>query len=295
MDVTYYLLLQDRTDEALQVFDRISAEGLATRLQYDYLAAYMHLFRYEFDASRAIALQYANHPVDRWRNVFADIVAQIDEAEGQELRTVDPQDQSQQQTELAATAPSFDFQVEGQQIVLKYQNLDRARVNYYLVDVELLFSRNPFVQQFEGQFSSIRPNVTQEIELEPGRSGTEVIPLPETLHNQNLLIEVVAAGVTRNQPHFAHSMAIQMIETYGQVRVTDAASGRPLPSAYVKVYARQADGQVKFYKDGYTDIRGRFDYVSLSTGQLDQVERFAILIVSDTQGAAVREAQPPRQ
>jgi hypothetical protein len=90
-------------------------------------------------------------------------------------------------------------------------------------------------------------------------------------------------------------MAIQVIESYGQVRVTSAATGKPIPAAYVKVYARKADGQVKFYKDGYTDIRGRFDYASLSTNDLDDSRRFAILVVSDEHGAAVREATPPKQ
>ena len=55
------------------------------------------------------------------------------------------------------------------------------------------------------------------------------------------------------------------------------------------------DGSVQFYKDGYTDLRGRFDYSSLSTSELDNVERFSILIVSDKNGAAVREAAPPKQ
>jgi len=61
----------------------------------------------------------------------------------------------------------------------------------------------------------------------------------------------------------------------------------------VKVYARQQGGKVVFFKDGYTDLRGRFDYASVSTGDVGQVERFAILVLSDTAGAVVREAKPP--
>jgi hypothetical protein len=295
MDVTYYLLLQDRIYDALQSFGRVSADRLTTRLQYDYLAAYMQLFRFDLPAARAIAQKYAEYPVDRWRNAFAALVAQVDEAQGQDVKTIDAEDQGQQQTELAATAPGFDFQVEGQQIVLNYQNLDRVRVNYYLVDVELLFSRNPFVQQFQGQFSSIRPNMTEDVELEAGAVGTRTIALPAALNNKNILVEIVGGGVTRNQPHYAHSMTIQLIETYGQVRITHTATGKPIPAAYVKVYVQTANGQVRFYKDGYTDIRGRYDYASLSTNDLDQAQRFAILVVSDEHGAAVREATPPQR
>jgi len=79
------------------------------------------------------------------------------------------------------------------------------------------------------------------------------------------------------------------------VRVTRAEGGKPVSRAYVKVYAQLADGQVKFYKDGYTDLRGRFDYASLSTDELGGVRKFAILILSEEHGALVREATPPKQ
>lgn len=44
----------------------------------------------------------------------------------------------------------------------------------------------------------------------------------------------------------------------------------------------------------YTDVRGKFDYVSLSTsGEVQQVDRFAILVASKTHGAVTRECSPP--
>ena len=90
-------------------------------------------------------------------------------------------------------------------------------------------------------------------------------------------------------------MDVQMSENYGQVRVLDAASRKPLPKVYVKVYVRMADGQVKFYKDGYTDLRGRFDYASLNTNDLDAAAKFSILVLSEEHGAVVRDALPPKQ
>ena len=75
----------------------------------------------------------------------------------------------------------------------------------------------------------------------------------------------------------------------------DLKTGKPIPKTYVKVYARLRDGRVKFYKDGYTDLRGRFDYTSLNTNELDIVQRFAVLVASDKNGALVREAAPPKR
>ena len=106
---------------------------------------------------------------------------------------------------------------------------------------------------------------------------------------------MTAAGKTQAVPYYANAMDVQLIENYGQVKVTDTAGGKPLPKVYVKVYARMADGQVKFYKDGYTDLRGRFDYASVSTPELQPVERFAVLVLSEDRGAVIREAAPPQQ
>ena len=71
--------------------------------------------------------------------------------------------------------------------------------------------------------------------------------------------------------------------------------GKPLPETYVKVYAKLGNGQARFYKDGYTDLRGRFDYASLNTGDLDNARDFSILVLHDRHGAAIREAKPPTQ
>jgi hypothetical protein len=66
-----------------------------------------------------------------------------------------------------------------------------------------------------------------------------------------------------------------VIENYGHLRVTAKETGKPLPKVYVKAYARMKDGAVRFYKDGYTDLRGRFDYSSLNSNELDFVANFA--------------------
>eukprot|EP00456_Euglypha_rotunda_P016433 TRINITY_DN1542_c1_g1_i2.p1 TRINITY_DN1542_c1_g1~~TRINITY_DN1542_c1_g1_i2.p1 ORF type:complete len:2121 (+),score=552.63 TRINITY_DN1542_c1_g1_i2:3010-9372(+) len=298
--VTYHLLLQDRLEEAQSTFARVQVDNVATRLQYDYCAAYLDFFTDGHAKARGIAAKYVDHPVDRWRNTFNTIVAQLDEAEGlgPEGKPIDREDRGQQQTALAATEPNFDLTVEAKQITLNFQNIKEARVNFYEMDVELLFSRNPFVQKFSGQFSSIKPNMSVDVKLEPGDGkllGEKSIPLPETLLNKNVLVEVVAAGQTKSEAYYSNSLVVQVIENYGQIKVTHQATGKPIAKAYVKVYAQMSDGTVKFYKDGYTDLRGRFDYASLSTSDLERAGKFSILVLSESNGALVREASPPKQ
>jgi hypothetical protein len=294
MSVIYYMLLQDRTEEALAYFERVRPRRLATQLQYDYFDAYLGFYTDNLRRSRSIAEKYADCQVDRWKNLFVNVIAQLDEIEGKGVKVVDEEDRTQQQTQLAATEPSFDFEVESRKITIRYQNLESCVVNYYLMDIELLFSRKPFVQQYSDQFSYIRPNRTDTMALDP-KKAEKIFQLPEDFHSSNVMVEIVGGGVKKTEAYFANTLALQLIENYGQVKVANQETGKPLSKVYVKVYARMQDGRVRFYKDGYTDLRGRFDYASLSTNELDNVSRFSILVLSKEHGAVVREADPPKR
>jgi len=194
MAVTYYLLLQDRVDEALGSFDRVKAKELATHLQYDYFTAYLDFYKSEPKAAREIAAKYAEHPVQRWREAFANMVNQADEIERQEaVKVADKEDRTQVQGAQAAAAPSFEFTIDAKQVKLNYQNISEVQVNYYQMDIELLFSRNPFVQGEARQFSQILPNETAVIKL-PAKGAKFSFPLPEKLANSNLLVEIIGVA-----------------------------------------------------------------------------------------------------
>ncbi|MCY2986373.1 MAG: hypothetical protein NTY19_00645 [Planctomycetota bacterium] len=70
------------------------------------------------------------------------------------------------------------------------------------------------------------------------------------------------------------------LEAYATASVTLRLSlDDALAKVYVKVYAQMQDGAVKFYRDGYTDLRGRFDYTALSTNELDFVKNSSLLVL----------------
>ncbi len=292
--VAYYLFLQDRVEEGLATFDRVKRDAVATGIQYDYLKVYAEFYRERPKAARAVAEKYRDTPVDRWRKLFANALAQLDEIEGDAAAVADPEDRDQRQGRLAATASSFDFAVEDRTVTVHFQNLERVRVNYYRMDLELLFSRQPFVQEQSDRFGFIMPNRSDDVAL-PKKGGAHAFPLPAEFNGANVVVELVAEGRRVSKPCFAHELAVQVVEPYGQLRVAHRGTRKPLSKAYVKAYARGQDGAVRFYKDGYTDLRGRFDYSSLSTDDLDRVERFAILVLSDEHGAVVQEAAPPKR
>ena len=340
MALTYYMLLQNRIEEAIEFFGRVNSQDLVTRLQYDYFAAYLDLFTDEHKVARKVAQRWlsafdetrlasvdrrtlspqvrellalgigrgeplaaaafavdgrrVDYPVNRWREAFADVVKYVDEIDGKLVRPDDSDDRTKTQTEMAATEPNLELTVEAKQVRVNYQNIDEVEVNFYKMDIELLFSRNPFVQQHSGQFASIRPNATRTIKLS-GKEASHTFDLPEEFHTSNVLVEVIGGGQRKSQAYYANSLTAQVIENYGQIRVTQGASAKPVTKVYVKVYARMKDGRVQFFKDGYTDLRGRFDYTSLNTNELDHVSKFSLLVLSEKLGALVVEANPPRQ
>ncbi|MDA1139938.1 MAG: hypothetical protein O3B01_15290 [Planctomycetota bacterium] len=291
--VSYYLLLQDRVEEATETFARVNRVEVEEDLQYDYLQAYLAMHQGKLDDAAAISRKYASHPVDRWRNRFAEIKDHTDEIKGEGPKIRDDEDRSQQQTKLAATEPGFDFTVEARKVNLNYQNVKDCLVNFYRMDVELLFSKNPFVQQHAGHFAYIRPNATQTFKLPEGKTMLS-FDLPKEFHNQNVMVEVQAGGIRKSLPYFSNSIALQIIENYGHLKIAHQETGKPLKGVYVKVYAQLNDGEHRFYKDGYTDLRGRFDFTSLNTNLIDQVSRFSMLVLSDDDGAIVREADKPK-
>ena len=308
--VTGYLLLQDRIEESLAHFANVSLDKVDAAMQYDYCDAYLDLYREDPDAAYVKAEKYVDYPVDHWREKFAAITAMVREIRGEDNDVVDPEDRDQRQAKLAATSPAIDFAIESRQGTVTWQNVDSLTINYYEMDIELLFSRNPFARDQLDGFSLIRPNLTQTVSLKSdakketqATSGDYQFDLPEEFSNRNVLVEIVAGEKRQQQPSFAHSLDVRVMENYGQVAVTlhdadksetdESTNGKAVSKAYVKVYARHANGESKFHKDGYTDLRGRFDYVSQSNQSLDGITDYAILIVSDEAGAVIREAKPP--
>jgi hypothetical protein len=68
-----------------------------------------------------------------------------------------PDSREQSLDRLAAASPSLELELEGTTASVRYQNLKTVTVRYYRMDVELLFSRAPFVQDFASRFDYIAP------------------------------------------------------------------------------------------------------------------------------------------
>lgn len=51
--------------------------------------------------------------------------------------------------------PQMDFTIENEIIHIDYVNVGKVKINYYLIDLEILFSKTPFLNQDTNDFSFV--------------------------------------------------------------------------------------------------------------------------------------------
>lgn len=203
----------------------------------------------------------------------------------------DNQDREREMTNLAASEPSLDLQFLDQNTLeISYENCRSAQLGFFAMSIELMFSQSPFLMSDAGtggsgssgaaaanSFLFVKPNLTLQLTLPPsggmaGKAAPLRVPIPEQFRQQNCWIELTnaggsaaasssgsgvaaagAGGLSVVKPHFAHQLHVQLTPSYGQVKVSHATTGKPLPATYIKIYSRPKDGSApSFYKDGYT-------------------------------------------
>ena len=284
LDAAIYLVAQERVDEAERMVESVKPEDVDTKMQLDYLRAYFAFSRQKPEEGRAIALKYANWPVPRWRDRFHTIVAQADEIAG---RTQSAAPASRKEVE---SAPSIELATEAKagvagEVVVRSRNVKSATLRAYPTDVEVTFSKNPFGGKGALAASAfLRPVWTAEVV--PGADGTAKVSIPDSLRGTNILLEAsdIDGRVNASLAVMSGLLDVQVASEYGELRVRDL-KGQAIPAAYVKVYARDASGStVKFHKDGYTDLRGAFNYADVSSDSGFKPAEFAILVLPDAGG-----------
>ena len=253
-----YLLAQDRVEEAKAqlAWTDGALPDAETRMQRDYLQAYLAFCDGDAAKGRAIAQSYADWPVPLWRDRFRDVIAQADEALG-DGTAADAQSSAARAPAIAAQAVQDGDRVT---VVLATRNLSACVLKAYPIDVEIAFSKNPFGRTSGGHdvMRCLKPAWRREVTL----SGDETrVELPAELTARNLvLVAEDAEGRAEARLEITPcAFVVQVVRECRQLRVK-GRDGKPLVGAYVKVYAKDASGhEIQFHKDGYTDLRGAFD------------------------------------
>ena len=94
--------------------------------------------------------------------------------------------------------------------------------------------------------------------------------------------------------YFSSKLKVSLFSDDAQLKVTDS-NASPLSRIYIKVFSKNASGAISFIKDGYTDLRGKFDYLLSSSVKLADIDRLSIFVTSDDLGSLILEAKPPKR
>lgn len=98
--------------------------------------------------------------------------------------------------------------------------------------------------------------------------------------------------ISEKVQYFPSELDVITASEAGYVRVTNKQK-QPLAQTYVKAFSQGYDGSVTFYKDGYTDMRGIFDYATLNADKLSNIEKFSLLVCSSTLGSVTKVVAKP--
>merc|ERR1712096_595709 len=181
-------------------------------------------------------------------------------------------------------------------VTFSYSNLTEISLNFYVLNVEVNFSEQPFEVLANG-FTLISPNesVTIQVpEVPPGQSGTFTYQLEQSMINHQFVLEAKSGGATVAKQCYDNELLVQTAPKLGEIRVLDRETNQPMELVYCKVFGRRKDnGEPIFYKDGYTDVRGRFNYSARSDDQMDHMTELVGLAYTDSFGALIFQVPFP--
>lgn len=97
-------------------------------------------------------------------------------------------------------------------------NIPNIAVKYYIIDAEILFSREPFLKGKAEEFSYVKPCQQEEVVMvaEQDLENDEVmssyvtkeVPVPQALRSKNLVIEINGGGKQFFKTHYASDLNV---------------------------------------------------------------------------------------
>ena len=324
LELSYYLILQDRMEEALNILSKIKKEEVednknkSYRIQYDYINAYLDFcFGYpEFKFAKSLCSKYKDFPLEYWNEKFNEIESQLFEYEKKEKISMDniasdSDDKKKLNKELREKEPKISFNIDKKEakITLIHSNISKIDIKLYLVDLETMFTRNPKISDLINRdqnsvesgdienFGMVQPNYSETIiipkEKVNSKDNITTYEIPQDYRNKNLFIEVKVESIKLFDLCLSSNLVVIITESLGELKVIDN-NLQSVIKAYVKVYVELKDNEVQFYKDGYTDLNGKFNYLALNTDQLKKAKKFYIFVSEEKQGAVIKECYPPK-
>ena len=332
LQLSYYLIIQDRLDEALDIFNRIKKEEIqinnnnkSYRIQYDYIYAYLDFtFGYpDFKIAKSLCNYYKDFPIIHWKKKFQEIEEELLIYEMKDKNFIsmdiveeDNKDIKYMIKDLKQKEPKLSFNIDSTngKIKLLYKNINEININFYFIDLEFIFTREPKISEIinksiennndnknrdyiKEQFSFVKPNYSEKIELPVSNNSnglnSTIYEIPKIYQKKNFLIDVNYESIKLLDLYLNSNLNVIITESIGEIKVLEE-NLKPLCKAYVKVYIKLESNNIEFYKDGYTDLNGNFNYLILNTEQLKNAKKFYIFVSEEVHGDTLKECFPPK-
>ncbi|KAF9429682.1 hypothetical protein BGZ76_001143 [Entomortierella beljakovae] len=174
----------------------------------------------------------------------------------------------------------------------------------------------------KASYRLVKPNGIDKhnVEFSVSAGGVLKVPVLEKYLNTNVMISVSTVPVAATKTWkacYSQTITVQCQEAEGIIRVitkpcaNNDHESQPIPGGYVKVYAElKSDSKyARFWKDGYTDLVGRFNYAHVSSAidpssafnfaqsntltGLANVRRFVVFIDGGKEGCMVKTVPVP--
>jgi len=295
MILTAYLIMQDRAVDAVSIFTKIEEDEAykVSDLAYDFQKAYLSFFDADTPGDDAFDVyekyKISTLPASKMALLEKMRVALVEM--GDPSKADDDFDSIALAAKKDAVKEKLDFEKnDDSSITFSYANLTKMTLNFYILNVEVNFSEQPFEVLANG-FTLISPNESVEIDVPavpPGQTGSYTYTLPQLLVNNQFVCEAKSGGVTVAKQCYDNELLVQTAPKLGEIRVLDRETNQPMELVYMKVFGRRKDnGEPIFFKDGYTDFRGRFNYSKRSDDQLANMTELVGLAYTDSFGALI--------
>ena len=315
--LSYYLLLQDRINESLNVYQIIlNNKNILKECQqnvsmfFDYYQAYMSLYS---NANINDSIKIIKDIVDKYKNIslikskqslFNNLQLLLNDLNNNNTDPTNEQKEtnSSKIKDNKSDERSLDFVVDEQErkLIITYKGVSNISVNFYTMNTEILFSETPFINinkndKNQLSFNYIKPTKSIPVKLNKTNKFMDyTLYIPTDFKNKNTFIQIcdTESSLECSKAFFDNELMIQVKQQYGQIKVYKKVGNSVVPAkkAYCKVYAKTGnyDKNNEFYKDGYTDVSGKFDYVSISTDQLDRTSKFSIFVTLNKYGSLIK-------
>lgn len=217
-----------------------------------------------------------------------------------------------------------DFKIGGDSVVVvRHRGVREVTVEYYSIEAETMFSSAPLTFSDQGEsentgssssssssdastnsYRLVKPNGvdTHVVKRAVANDGILMIPILPQYLNTNVMVSVsTSPPATKSwKAYYSQTILVQTLEQTGTIKVVSKTDGRPIRGGYVKVYAEMKEGvkNTSFWKDGYTDLVGRFAYAQVSAGAengggLADVKRFVVFVDGGKEGCVVKVVPVP--